>query len=265
MRLILTQPTLTTTSNEANLDAIHGLLGASPLDLQPQDLIVLPEHWFVKDASDGRDYLGMVKDLARRSGCHVIGGSRHEPRGTGTVNSGVVVDSHGNLVVTYEKLRPYALERQRVVPGSKLGAFQLGPLRCAILICADFWFSDLFERFEVRPDLLLIPSLSVTRKPTREYSRNLWRHLAISRAYEFGLYVGISDWAHTSKLGQFCTAGVGGFADPTQVSPERFFEATPSPGLSVCTVDLDRLDTFRRDRIERGFFWRTQPGGKRSR
>jgi hypothetical protein len=95
----------------------------------------------------------------------------------------------------------------------------------------------------------------VTRKPTPGYSRALWKHLAISRAYEFCAYVGVSDWAHVPEQQQPFTSGVGGFADPTTLETERLYQ--PIDGaVSVFDLDFSRLDEFRRDRTERGFFWR---------
>ena len=76
--------------------------------------------------------------------------------------------------------------------------FDFSGRRILVTICADFWFSDLFARAGRLPDLVLVPAYSVTRKSTPDYSRSLWRHLAIARAYELGVYVGISDWGYAA-------------------------------------------------------------------
>ena len=138
--------------------------------------------------------------------------------------------------------------------GHKLGEFCIAGRKVAVLVCADFWFSDLFDRLEQLPDLVLVPALSVTRKSTPDYSRSLWRHLAIARAYEFGVYIGVSDWSAASELGNLRTAGASGLADPTQTNPAEFF--TPLDGdLQVFELDFNELERFRQDRRERGFFW----------
>lgn len=215
-----------------------------------------------------REYEESMRELARRYGCHVIGGSHHEMLGESraetseeptlqkAINCGVVVRPDGAIVARYDKLRPYAAERDRVRPGTRLGEVEIGGRRILILVCADFWFSDLFERAAELPDLVLVPALSVTRKATPDYSRALWHHLAIARAYEFGAYVGISDWAYPSALPALFTSGVGGFADPTQTDPARFFTPIPESGVGVFAVNFDALDHFRRDRRIRGFFWK---------
>jgi hypothetical protein len=122
------------------------------------------------------------------------------------------------------------------------------------LICADFWFADVFARAHVLPDVVLVPALSVTRKPTPDYSRRLWQHLAVARAYEFGVYVGISDWSHSSTL-SLPASGVGGLADPTTPDPDRLFTPIGTRDLAVFELDFDALAAFRGDRVNRGFFW----------
>jgi hypothetical protein len=103
--------------------------------------------------------------------------------------------------------------------------------------------------------LILVPALSVSRKPTPEYSRSLWHHLSVARAYEFGASVGVSDWAHVPSPGGFSASGVAGFADPTALHPDGMYQ--PIGGsLRIVTLDFERLDEFRRDRTSRGFFWR---------
>jgi predicted amidohydrolase len=143
-----------------------------------------------------------------------------------------------------------------VSEGSALGELTIEGKRALVLICADFWFSDLFYRADVLPDLILVPALSVTRKPTPDYSRALWRHLAVARAYEFGAFVGVSDWGHGSELPLLRASGVGGLADPAEIDPNSFFRPIDARGASAFELDFDRLDEFRRDRTDRGFFWR---------
>jgi len=185
----------------------------------------------------------------------VVGGSHHEVRTGGRVNCGVAVAPDGTAVGRYEKLRPYGNERRSVGAGTQLGEFSIQGRRVLTLVCADFWFCDLFDRAARLPDLVLVPALSVTRKPSPEYSRTLWRHLAVARAYEFGTYVGISDWAHPSRL-SLPTSGVAGFADPTATVPDALFRPIDASGVGVFSIDFEALDAFRTDRIDRGFFWK---------
>jgi len=252
-RLVLTQPTLSTTGALDHEALLREDLAALPASLAPDDIVLLPEHWDLRHERDV--HVHAVTAMAQRAGCHVVGGTQHERRGERTVNGGVVISADGRLVGTYEKQRPYARELSRIVAGDAAGELSIGECNVSVMVCADFWFFDLFERLERLPDLVLVPALSVTRKSTPDYSRALWRHLAISRAYELGVYVGISDWSAASDLGQLRAAGIAGFADPTGTDPDRFF--TPVDGTHrIFDVDLEALRSFRADRRARGFYWR---------
>src|SRR5262245_22964090 len=253
MRLVLVQPVLRADSDQ-RVDTIRALVRGTGVALDPGDVLLLPEH--VADTSCGAHYGRAVSALARDLGCHVVGGSHHEQRDAGAVNTGVVCGPHGDVVGSYEKLRPYASERERVRPGSCLGELTISGRHVLVLICADFWFVDLILGATRLPDIVLVPALSVTRKATPSYSRALWRHLAVARAYEHGVYVGISDWAPASQLPILPASGVGGLADPTTVDPERLFQPIGETGVAIHEIDFAALEAFRDDRRHRGFFWK---------
>jgi predicted amidohydrolase len=253
MKLVLVQAQLRHDAG-TNLGRIRSLLDAARIDFAPDDLVLLPERFDLRE--DAAPYELDVTSLAKELGCHVVGGSHHERRAGSAVNAGVVADPSGGIVGRYEKLRPYALERQFVEPGTVLGEIAIGGRNLLVLVCADFWFVDLVLRASRAPDVVLVPALSVTRKSSPDYSRALWRHLAIARAYEFGVFVGVSDWAYPSELPALFTAGAGGFADPTGVDPDRFFTPIGESGVAVHELDFAALEAFRKDRVGRGFFWK---------
>jgi predicted amidohydrolase len=254
VKLALLQPRLRAFDNAACRRRIDELLRAARGSLDAGDIVLLPEHALF--TLDREEYLRAVRDMAAIAGCAVVGGSHHEQLAGGRVNAGCAVLPDGTVAGAYEKLRPYAQERDAVLPGSLLGEFPLGGLRVMVLICADFWFSDLIQRAALLPDVILVPALSVTRKESPAYSRSLWRQLAVARAYEFGCFVGISDWAHDSDLPRLFASGVGGFADPSGIDPAAFFTPTGDDDLSIHELDLARLAAFREDRRQRGFFWK---------
>jgi predicted amidohydrolase len=255
MQLVLVQPALSFDARVDNFALLHQLLEPHAAALAPDDIVLLPEHVDLRHSAEA--YEASVQALSRALGCHVVAGSHHEDRDGGRINAGIACDRHGRIVGRYEKLRPYADERSRVQAGGALGELTIGRCRLLVLICADFWFSDVFYRTTELPDLILVPAHSVSRKPTPDYSRELWRHLAVTRAYEFGVYVGVSDWPNAPSPHGLPPSGVGGFADPTTPDPGALF--TPITGaLRVYDVDLDALDRFRQDRNVRGFFWRKE-------
>lgn len=253
MKLLLINPKLVAGSQEANLAALRGLLEPFRGRLGATDLALLPEHLYF-GAWD--DYLTDMRELAVWLGSTLVAGSAHRQVGSTRINTGAVFSSDGALVTLFEKIRPYASEREYVSPGTERGHFFSEGRRVSVMICADFWFTDLFVN-QPLPDLVLVPALSVTRKPTPEYSRALWRHTAVARAYEYGVFVGISDWSADSALPRQRTSGVSGFADPTPVDPEQLFRHVAAAEL--IELDFSRLDAFRADRRARGFYWGGSP------
>ncbi len=255
MRLILVQPQLGVTQGPANLEAIATAVLAEGAPAGAEDVLLLPEH--VLSTTDAAEYESAIAHLARDLGCHVIGGSHHQARAAGRVNAGVAVDPSGRILGRYEKVRPYALERERVSPGVQHPAFEVCGRRVRVLVCADFWFADVLQAADDLPDLVLVPALSVTRKPTPDYSRALWRHLAVARAYEYGVFVGVSDWGYPSALPTQHACGVAGLADPTTTDPSGLFTALGDAAVRAFSLDFEALEAFRDDRRERGFFWRS--------
>jgi predicted amidohydrolase len=254
MRLLLLQPTLRAFDTEHCIRSIEALFDSVKNECRETDVALLPEHAVF--TGESVIYESFVRSLAREYGCCIVGGSHHENGPGRAVNTGLAMAPDGSVLGRYEKLRPYSDERKQVSPGSLPGEFAYMGARILVLICADFWFSDLFFRARDLPDVVLVPALSVTRKEKPDYSRALWRHLAVTRSYEFGMYAGISDWAHESELPKLFACGVSGFADPTRTEPERFFSPVGESGVEFFPIELDRLEEFRKDRRERGFFWK---------
>jgi predicted amidohydrolase len=255
VRLVLLQPVLEALDDARNLAAVRSAVKVVGGGLSADDLLLLPEHFVF--TGDPRTYDDFVREVAALAGCTVVGGSHHRRLDGRKVNHGAVVRPDGSTVTTYSKLRPYFNEQNHVVPGDAFGEFTIAGTSVLVLVCADFWYSDLVLRAKTAPHLILVPALSVSRKPEPGYSRSLWQHLAVARGYEFGAFVGISDWDEHSVLPKYRTCGVAGLADPTTADPERFF--TPvGAGRAAAAFDLDfgAVEAFRADRRMRGFFWK---------
>lgn len=254
MRLILLNPTLRASDTHHNLDVIESLVERVAGSTRPDDVLLLPEQFTFEENKEAySDFLGKLVKIA---GCTIVGGSHHRQVEGKHVNIGNVFDANGTEIATYSKLRPYFSERSNVSPGQKFGEILIDGKNLLVVICADFWYSDILLRANVLPDVVLVPSLSVSRKPNAGYSRSLWHHLAISRAYEFGVFVGISDWGENSSFPTNRTCGVGGFADPTSLNPQMFFQPVSAEGISIFDLDFHALEEFRADRRMRGFFWK---------
>jgi omega-amidase len=253
VKLVLLELPLGSSPDAANWRRVRGVLERGSPDLSPHDVVVLPE--LLDRRPDRGAYEEAVAGLGRLLGCHVVGGSQYEQCGDRGLNSGVAVDASGRVVCRYEKLRPYGSRRDGAASAGKPAELVIAGRRVVILLCADFWFSAHFQRVQALPDLVLVPACSVTRKPSARFARALWRHMAIGRAYEFGAFVGISDWSRSSRI-ERAPGAVAGFADPTATEPGSFFTPVGRGGLKTYQLDYAALDAFRVDRLDRGFFWR---------
>lgn len=215
------------------------------------DVLVLPE--LIGGDSHVDEYLAVLRSLAQRFACTVVGGSCYAHRGDARLNTGYVVADDGRVLCQYDKRRPYGVENDAGVgEGSAIGQFEIGGRRVAVLICSDLWFSRSIFAIDGEPDMLLIPSFSITQRGRPNKARALWQHMAVARAYEFSTYVGVCDWSEDCAFEGFYAAGASGFADPRPHTDE-FFSANGDALWRGYTLDFDRLEALRVSRERRGF------------
>ena len=114
-------------------------------------------------------------------------------------------------------------------------------------------YSDVFlQQIRPRPDLILVPTFSISRRSSPRVARSLWRSMAIARAYEFSPYVGISDWAYPCEYHGLRSSSVAGLADPRPLNGSGFF-AIGDSSFVTHVIDLPRLRELRRYRNEHAF------------
>ena len=259
MRLVLSQLSKRVDDGPSNFEAVERMLDRSPSIATAADLLVLPE-LIGCEASDA-DYQQCVRNLAKRAGCYVVGGTHHSRRGRFVVNGGVVSDPAGDIVADYQKMRPYGVEADLgVKAGTHAGSFALRGRTIAVFVCSDFWYSEsFFHNGERPPDLVIVTTFSITQRSSPMLARTLWKHMAVARAYEFAAYVGVSDWrAGCTYRGQ-PSCGVAGLANPRPVGRNGFFSALNRRTLALHELNFERLEGLRTNRSERGFPWKRPP------
>lgn len=246
LRVTLAQPSSRTGDFEIDIDALF-----DGQDFPDCDVLVLPE--LIGGTADSKLYESLIRDLATRLKCHVVGGSCYIPSDQALINSGIVINERGVIVSRYEKVRPYGSELETgVAAGKKFGRFNIGGRWFAVLICSDLWFSDSLSGLNERPDTLLIPSFSITQRDNPKKARELWKHMLISRAYEYTAYIGVSDWAHPCRFDGLPAAGVTGFANPSP-NGDFFYTTNTEQKFRSYELDYTKLDSFRANREVRGF------------
>jgi predicted amidohydrolase len=253
MKVLLTQLRVRSEDAGENFRGVARLLKLSRIRLSPDDILLLPE--LIGGESERKHYERSTSELACSIGCHVVGGTNHHKRRGKIVNSGVFADRQGKIVAAYDKLHPYSIEtRLGVAPGLSVGQFEILDCRVLVLVCADFWYSDVFVRqIHPRPDLILVPTFSISRRPSPHVARSLWRSMAIARAYEFSVYVGISDWAYPCEYHGLRSSSVAGLADPRPHNSNGFFAQVGDRSLVAYEIDLPRLRDLRQYRNEHRF------------
>jgi len=131
-------------------------------------------------------YVEMFRELARRSGIFIIGGSHPVPAGEGLVNAAHLFTPGGD-VYTQEKLHITPGERKSwgIKPGKALKVFDTGLARIAIQICYDVEFPEPSRLLTLAGmELMFVPFSTDERK---SYMRV--RYSAQARAVENMIYV----------------------------------------------------------------------------
>lgn len=250
--VVIVQPRAWTPDGDHNLDTIARLIERSATPIEPGDLVILPE--LVAAMMDRARYLRRIRDMARSLGAWLVGGSHHHTRHGRTLNSGAVAAPDGEIVVDYDKAHPYGVDAEADVdPGTRRGVVEIGGRRVLVLLCADFWHSALVHESELQTDLIAVPSFSVSRLRPPTPARTIWHHMAIGRAYEFGSFVAISDWATSASFRENPSAGVAGIAHPHPVAGQRLFDPIGRRSLAHRNLDLTVLDRLRDDRSHQRF------------
>lgn len=218
MRVVITQPNVRREDGGSNITHVERLLLPLKGRLGTSDVVLLPE--LVGGDTKSEDYEREVKSLASRLGAWVVGGSHFARQDRETTNTGVVANPYGEIAGRYGKLNPYGDERARVTkPGCGPLLIQIGEVSCLVMICADFWHSTAFSQADTAPDLILVPAFSASQRSEPQMARARWRHAAVARAYEFTVFVAVSDWAHPVGFGTGLSSGAAGLAHPNPSSP----------------------------------------------
>lgn len=253
MKVFLTQLRAYHEDFEENFREVDRVLERCDTNFSSDDILLLPE--LVGGESSRSKYENLVSNLASQLGCFVVGGSHNDAVRGLRFNCGAVADPTGTMVSRYQKLWPDGIElKNGIAPGTKTGHFEVAGGRVLVLVCADFWYSSvILSRLHPRPDLILVPTFSISLRSSPLAARSLWQSMAISRAYEFGVYVGISDWAHPCDYRGLKSSSVAGLADPRPQSHDGFFSPLGVHSIVGHDLELARLRWLREHRSTRAF------------
>lgn len=192
-------------------------------------------------------YREVFSRLAAAYGVTVVAGSTLVPRGERLENQAHVFGSDGRLIGVQPKLHLLAVEAQwGVAPGSAL-APMAGPLPLQPVVCYDASFFETYRMArQLGAELVAVPASD----PDPLYLTAKARRGAWARTQESGLVSIVG--AGTGELYGIVFTGKAAVYAPLAETPagDGILAESAHPageGVSVATVNLDRLQEYRQD------------------
>lgn len=205
------------------------------------DLVLLPELWtsaydLEKAAAHavqpGTSAWERLSGLARAHSICVAGSVLREAENR-IYNSALLFAPDGSLVESYDKVHLFRLmdEDRYLAPGERTPVAHLPFGRCAMAICYDLRFPELFRKYALAgAELILLPA--EWPYPRLEH----WRILLRARAIENQLFI-----AACNRVGRGGDAEFFGHSAIVDPSGRAIVEAWESEVLLTATLDLDAI------------------------
>ncbi|MBS4959294.1 MAG: carbon-nitrogen family hydrolase [Clostridiales bacterium] len=122
-------------------------------------------------------------------------------------NHGTAISPQGEVLADYVKIHPFlGWEEERFRKGEHLSYFQAGEFTCALFICYDLRFPEIFSAAAKKSDLMIVMASWPSER------QNHWRVLAQARAIENQCYVAAVN--RTGEGGGFSYGGDCMLIDP---------------------------------------------------
>ena len=246
MKVSVLQMPVAIGAREENMATLRRMLDAAMKDAP--DVVVLPELWdigffprplenYVDD--DGAQAQELFSSLAKKHRVHIVGGSVAVKVGDYIANRCYVFDRDGALVADYDKTHLFspAKEEKFFRKGDHRAVFSLDGVRCAVAVCYDLRFPELFRRYALEDAaLIFLPAAWPTARIEH------WATLAQARAIENQVFFvavnGSGAFANGMPLG-----GRSAIIDPWGV---RLAEADEQESILTAELDFSVRDEIKR-------------------
>ncbi len=222
------------------------------------DLAVLPEYVDYLGPGDRApkpepvdgEFAQFFAEAARDLGMWVHAGSFHEagPDDGRTWNTSLLFDRSGSPAAVYRKIHLYDVEiagrvsyqeSRSVAPGSELVVVPVDGVPTGLSICYDLRFPELYRQLAIAgAKILVVPAAFMLHT-----GRDHWEVLLRARAIENQCYVVAAGQIGDHDPGRTCF-GRSMIVDPWGTV---LAQATDTVGIVTADVDLERLETIRRD------------------
>jgi deaminated glutathione amidase len=203
------------------------------------------------DQAAGRAY-AFLRDLARRAGAYVHGGSIHERQGDRLYNTTLVFDPRGRELARYRKIHLFDIvtpdgtayrESDSVGSGDAVVTFDLDGMTCGLAICYDVRFPELFRALRDKgAETIFLPAAF-----TAQTGKDHWEPLIRARAIETQCwFIAAATWGgHRDAAGApRATYGHSLACDPWGHVVAR---ASDGVGYALARIDRDLVGRVRRD------------------
>lgn len=229
-----------------NEETLRRMLAAAMQDAP--DVVVLPELWDVGffprpladyvDA-DGARTKALLSSLAKTHGVHIVGGSVAVRDGDAIANRCYVFGRDGALVAEYDKTHLFspAKEDRFFRKGDHRAVFRLDGVTCAVAVCYDLRFPELFRRYALEDAaVMFLPAAWPTARIAH------WRTLAQARAVENQVF-----FVAVNGSGAFANGmPLGGRSAVISPWGERLAEADEKEAILCAALDFSVRDEIKR-------------------
>lgn len=195
------------------------------------------------------DVFAFWQTVAAETGAVVLAGRLERDQDGALHNRATAFAPDGRILADYAKMHLYNQERDSIVPGDDLGAFELNGMRIGVMICADLGFPELARAYALAGcDVLAVPSSWAYPDD------DLWEICCRARAAENGLWLVSCDRVGPTarglvKVGRSMCCDPNGFVTANLAEkPDAYFLATLCKGeVDERRADMKWLEWVRPD------------------
>lgn len=210
------------------------------------EVIILPEMWNTGYALtelenvsdiDAQPTTGFLSDLAGRLNVDIIGGSISNKVGGRFFNHAMVINNHGNLIYTYDKIHLIRLmdEHRYITGGSRADVFSLRDATWGLIICYDLRFPELARKLALKgAEILVVPA------EWPKVRLHHWRSLLIARAIENQQYV-----IAVNSVGKDDQNIFGGHSMVIDPLGHILYEAGEDEEIILMDIDIEKVAEVR--------------------
>ena len=246
MKVSVLQMPVAIGAREENMATLRRMLAAAMKDAP--DVAVLPELWdigfFPRPLADYVDEDGaqakdLLSSLAKQYHVNIVGGSVAAKVGNDTANRCYVFARDGALVADYDKTHLFspAKEERFFRKGDHRAAFFLDGVKCAVAVCYDLRFPELFRRYALE-DAAAVFLPAAWPAARIEHWATLSQARAIENQFFFVAVNGSGAFANGMPLG-----GRSAVIDPWGV---RLAEADEKEAILTAELDFSVRNEIKR-------------------